>query len=89
MTMFEFGSILGFVAGLLLLSSGFPMFREQILNPKFGSKGERQSRLLMALGNGIWTVAGVLMQVWPVSILCGVNATIQLIIWIRMKWWGK
>ncbi len=79
------GNVLGFSAGFILLASGFPAMWEQIVRPNRGTVGERRSRLLMAVGNLVWVVAGVITSIWPVIVMCGINSIIQALIWQRMR----
>lgn len=74
----------GLIAGTLLLASGLPLLREQLRRPHGGTAGERQSRLMMAIGNGLWVVAGVLGGLPAVSLMCSINTLINLEIWRRM-----
>ena len=77
--------VMGMTAGLLLLVSGLPMIIEQLKHPNPGTPGERRSRLLMALGNAIWVVSGLLSGNPAIILMCAINAAIQMAIWRRMS----
>lgn len=76
---------IGMAAGMLLLTSGIPLLREQLRHPSPGTAGERQSRLIMALGNSLWVISGVLAGLHAVILMCGINTIINIEIWRRMK----
>jgi uncharacterized protein with PQ loop repeat len=80
-----FGVAVGFIAGGILLFSGLPALVE-ILRDKIrkATPGERRSRLLMALGNGLWVVSGLMTENTAVVVMCGINTIIQAAIWCRM-----
>lgn len=80
------GTVLGFIAGGILLVSGLPALREQLRGQEGGSTpGERKSRLIMALGNGLWVISGLLTMNVAVIAMCGMNTAIQLAIWSKSK----
>lgn len=84
MVAFQLPNLLGFLAGSLLLISGLPVIYEQFLQSGPTTPAERKSRLIMALGNAIWVLSGVLSANLSVIIMCGLNMLIQTTIWIRM-----
>lgn len=78
-------NVLGLFAGSILLISGFPVLREELLSNHERTPGERLSRLAMAVGNGAWVIVGILSGLWAVTLMCGVNALIQLFIFLKSK----
>lgn len=88
----DFPNAVGLAAGTLLLVSGFPVLWEQLKRSKSAATaGERRSRLMMALGNGLWVIAGIISSLYAVTLnavtlMCAINALINLEIWRRMKY---
>lgn len=79
------GSMLGFIAGTVLIYSGWPALKELIRKPHHGTLGERRSRLFMVIGNAIWVISGIMTANIAIIIMCGINILIQSAIWFRMK----
>lgn len=78
------GNVLGLIAGLILLISGFPALRDQMKHGEAGTSGERMSRFLMGTGNTIWVISAFFLEAWSVLVMCAINAVIQFEIWRRM-----
>lgn len=82
----DLANTIGLAAGTLLLVSGFPVLWEQLKRSKSAATaGEQRSRLMMALGNGLWVIAGLISGLYAVTLMCAINALINLEIWRRMK----
>lgn len=79
------GSMLGFLAGTILIYSGWPALKDLLRKPHHGTQGERRSRFFMMIGNTIWVISGIMTANIAIIIMCGINVLIQSAIWFRMK----
>ncbi len=84
MEYYDIGIVMGYLAGAILIYSGYPALKELIRYPRFGTLGERRSRLLMVTGNLRWVLSGLLTQNQSVLVMRAINVVIQLAIWTRM-----
>jgi len=82
----EGGEAIGFIAGIVVLASGLPSLKEQLLEPRAGTPAERNGHLLLALGNGLWVASALLTGAFAVSVMAGLNVAIRMSIWSRMMW---
>lgn len=79
------GNIIGFAAGTTILVSGFPALLQQLKSAHAGTQGERKSRFLMGIGNGLWVVSAAMTGAWSLMGMALINTVIQLAIWRRMN----
>jgi hypothetical protein len=81
----DLGDMVGFLAGGILLYSGSPLLKAVLLSEARVSTEEKQSRALMAVGNLLWVLCGLLTEAAPIVIFCGVQALVQAAIYFKME----
>lgn len=80
----EVGETLGFIAGMVVLASGLPSLKEQLLVPYAGTRAQRNGHLLLALGNALWVASALFTGAFAISVMAGLNVVIRISIWARM-----
>lgn len=78
-------TVTGLVAGSILIYAGLPVLKAQLKPGAKSSPEERFSRLLIALGNAVWTAYGITFSVWMLSVMCGLQVGVNLWVWSLMQ----
>lgn len=82
---YQLGEVIGLLAGLVILYSGWPALKDQWKAPRAGTDQERFGCLLLGLGNLLWVPSAALTGSWAMVGMATVNASIRLMIWTKMK----
>ncbi len=81
----QLGQVIGFLAGSIVLYSGWPALKDQWKTPRSGTDQERLGCLLLGLGNFLWMPSAVLTGSWAMVGMAAVNAFLRLMIWVKMR----